>query len=180
MSESTSTTDLRSQARAATERWLNASDLPWEQPDDYTFVVSLPGENKQKTNTSIQIGPHFATIQAFVARHPDENADGLHRWLLERNRRLYGVAYCIDALGDVYLSGRFSLAAITEDELDRILGSVLDTADGSFNAILELGFSSAIRREWQWRLSRGENTGNLEAFRHLADPDALREAEAEK
>jgi len=173
-------TELRAQARAATEQWLAGSDLSWEQTGEYSFVVSLPGVNKQQTNTSIQIGPHFATIQAFVSRHPDENAGGLHRWLLERNSRLYGVAYCIDDLGDVYLSGRFSLAAISEDELDRILGSVLENADGSFNTILELGFSSAIRREWQWRLSRGETTGNLAAFRHLADPDALREAEADK
>jgi hypothetical protein len=50
-------------------------------------------------------------------------------------------------------------------ELDRILGSVLSNADESFNAILELGFASSIRREWEWRISRGESTRNLEAFR---------------
>ncbi len=38
-------------------------------------------------------------------------------------------------------------------------------ADESFNTILELGFSSAIRKEWEWRISRGESTRNLEAFR---------------
>jgi hypothetical protein len=50
------------------------------------------------------------------------------------------------------------------------LGSVLEYADGSFNTILELGFASAIRREWEWRISRGESTANLEAFKHLALP----------
>jgi hypothetical protein len=59
---------------------------------------------------------------------------------------------------------------LDEDELDRILGSVLEYADGSFNTILEMGFASAIRREWEWRTSRGESTANLEAFRHLAEP----------
>ena len=60
-------------------------------------------------------------------------------------------------------------ASVTADELDRIVGSVLEYADGSFNTILEMGFATAIRKEWAWRQSRGESTANLEAFRHLAD-----------
>lgn len=40
-------------------------------------------------------------------------------------------------------------------------------ADESFNTILELGFASSIRKEWQWRTERGESTKNLEAFKHL-------------
>ena len=49
--------------------------------------------------------------------------------------------------------------------IDRLLGSVLSYADESFNTILELGFGSSIRKEWEWRVSRGESTRNLEAFR---------------
>ena len=166
-------------ATAVVHDWLVESGLEWDRTGDHSFVVSLPGERKQRTATSISVGQHFVTVQAFVARHPDENAVNLYRWLLERNRRMYVVTYCLDSLGDVYLSGRLPLHAITADELDRVFGSVLDNADGSFNTILELGFSSAIRREWAWRLSRGEPTGNLEAFRHLADPEALQAAEGD-
>jgi hypothetical protein len=85
---------------------------------------------------------------------------------------MYGVAFAIDAAGDVYLTGRVGLAAVTVDELDRLLGAVLSYADESFDTMLEIGFSSAIRREWAWRVSRGESTANLAAFRHLADPPA--------
>ncbi|MAK39848.1 MAG: YbjN domain-containing protein, partial [Micrococcales bacterium] len=46
--------------------------------------------------------------------------------------------------------GRFPLDAITDAELDRIFGSVSEYADGAFNSLLELGFVTAIRREWQW------------------------------
>jgi hypothetical protein len=42
---------------------------------------------------------------------------------------------------------------------------VLTYSDGSFNTILELGFATSIRREWEWRKSRGESTRNLEAFK---------------
>ena len=56
------------------------------------------------------------------------------------------------------------LASAAED-LDGVLGAVLATADESFNTILELGFASSIRKEWEWRNARGESTANLEAFR---------------
>ena len=74
-------------------------------------------------------------------------------------------AFAIDRTGDIYLDGRVPLSAATPEELDRLLGSVLTYADESFNAILELGFASAIRKEWEWRTERGESTANLEAFR---------------
>jgi hypothetical protein len=78
---------------------------------------------------------------------------------------MYAVSFAVDRHGDIYLEARLPLATVTPDELDRILGSVLANADESFNAILELGFASSIRKEWEWRISRGESTANLEAFR---------------
>ena len=144
------------------------ADLDTEEPAEGTLVVTLPGERKQKTTVSLVVGAHSLSVNAFVCRRPDENHEAVMRWLLERNTRLYGVAFALDGLGDIYLSGRLSLHAVTPDEVDRLLGSVLDAADSSFNNILELGFSSAIRTEWAWRINRGEPTWNLQAFRHLA------------
>ena len=156
-------------AEAAVLAWLGQSGLEWEQSTPGTFVVVLPGVQKLKTTVALTIGEHALTVNAFVARHPDENTEAVHRWLLERTQRTYAVAFAVDHLGDIYLVGRLPLAAVTVDELDRIMGAVLEYADGSFNTILELGFASAIRREWQWRISRGESTANLEAFRHFAE-----------
>lgn len=149
---------------------LAAHELDVEETAPGRFVVVLPGERKQRTTVSMVVGEHALTVQAFVARHVDENAEDVYRWLLERNLRMYGVAFAVDHLGDIYLSGRLPLSSVTPDEVDRLLGSVLEYADGSFNTILELGFGSSIRKEWEWRLSRGEPTTNLEAFRHLAPP----------
>ena len=60
--------------------------------------------------------------------------------------------------------------SVTAAEIDRLLGSVLQEADSSFNRILELGFVTAIRKEWAWREKRGEPLTNLAAFAHLAAP----------
>lgn len=157
----------RERAAAVVAQYLRDSGLEFDSTSDYEFVVTLPGERKLKTNTSLSVGPHALTVNAFVARHPDENIDAVNRWLLERNRRLYVVSYALDHLGDIYLVGRLPLDAVTPDELDRVLGAVLDTADGDFNRILELGFVTAILREYEWRISRGEPTHNLAAFKHL-------------
>jgi hypothetical protein len=148
------------------------TDLEHEEPEPGTFVVVLPGERKLQTTVSLVVGAHSLSVNAFVARHPDENHEAVYRWLLERNTRLYAVAFAVDPLGDIYLSGRLPLAAVTPDEVDQLLGAVLEAADSSFNTILELGFATSIRKEWHWRLLRGEPTWNLEAFRHLAPEDA--------
>ncbi|MFG2863161.1 YbjN domain-containing protein [Streptomyces sioyaensis] len=163
-------------ARQVIEAALDDAGLEWESPADGTFVVKLPGTRKLSTTCSLIVGKHSLSINAFVVRHPDENDAAVHRWLLERNTRLYGVGYAIDKLGDIYLVGKLPLAAVTPDELDRILGTVLENADGSFNTLLEMGFATAIRKEYEWRVSRGESTRNLDAFAHLTQgrgrPDA--------
>jgi hypothetical protein len=101
-------------------------------------------------------------------RRPDENREQVYSYLLHRNARMYGVAWAIDGMGDVYLIGRLPLSAVSQDELDRVLGSVLEYADGTFNTLLELGFGSSIRREWAWRVKNGESLANLAAFKSFA------------
>jgi hypothetical protein len=145
--------------------YLAGQELEWEELGDGAFSVVLPGERKLATPVRLEVGPHAFSLHAFVCRRPDENHERVYRWLLERNLKLYAVAFAVDHLGDIYLDGRVPLEAVTNDELDRLLGSVLTYADESFNTILELGFATSIRKEWDWRVSRGEPTKNLDAFR---------------
>ena len=146
---------------------LTEQELEFTEHREGVFDVTLPGERKLQTVCRLDVGRHALGIHAFVARHPDENQEGVYRWLLERNLKMFGVAFAVDAAGDVYLDGRLPLSAVTPDEVDRVLGAVLTYADESFNTILELGFASSIRKEWAWRESRGESTRNLDAFKHL-------------
>ena len=129
------------------------------------FSLTLPGEKNLQTPVRLDVGAHALGVHAFVCRNPDENHARVHRWLLERNLRMYAVSFAVDRHGDIYLEARLPLVSVDPDELDRILGSVLANADESFNAILELGFATSIRKEWEWRISRGEPIRNLEAFR---------------
>ncbi|MFY1689622.1 YbjN domain-containing protein [Plantactinospora sp. WMMB782] len=147
-------------------------ELTCEPTGEYSYAVTLPGTHKLKTVCNLIVGEHSLRIEAFVMRQPDERREELFTWLLQRNARMYGVAFSVDAVGDVYLTGRVGLAGVTEDELDRLFGSVLTYADESFDTMLEIGFGTAIRREWEWRVSRGESLANLRAFAHLFERSA--------
>src|ERR1700755_1521577 len=128
------------------ERVLTERELEWDVTGPGAYVVTLPGSHKLKTACNLIVGEHALRIEAFVMRQPDERREELWAWLLRRNARMYGVAFSIDSVGDVYLTGRVSLKGLDEDELDRLLGAVLTYADESFDTMLEIGFGCALRR----------------------------------
>jgi len=153
-------------AVATIEEFLESHEIEHDRSEN-SFFLTLPGERKLQTHCAIVVGDHSVSINAFVIRKPDENVAEVHEWLLKKNASMYCVAFAINEMGDIYLVGRLPFHSISEQELDRVIGAVLQYSDSSFNPLLELGFSSAIRREWAWRVSRGESLANLKAFEHL-------------
>jgi len=152
---------------AIIDDFLQSHDLDYDQKDESTYLITLPGQAKQQTHCALIIGDHSLSINAFVIRKVDENHQKVYEYLLRKNAGMYSIAFALNELGDIYLVGRLPLDAVNEQEIDRVLGAVLRYADSSFSPLLELGFSSAIRREWAWRVSRGESLANLKAFEHL-------------
>jgi len=150
---------------------LNELELEYERPALGAFLVKLPGEHKLATMCWLVVQDFSLLVEAFFMRKPDENAAGLHQWLLQRNAKMYGLAFSIDRLGDVFIVGRQPLTSITTDEIDRLLGCMLRYSDDAFNTAIGLGFASSIRREWDWRRKRGESTANLTAFARFAGPE---------
>ncbi|MEU4542312.1 MULTISPECIES: YbjN domain-containing protein [Nonomuraea] len=157
--------------RDVLEAALKSAEVSFEEPRPGAFLVKLPGQHKLATMTWLIVGDQALHVEAFFCRQPDENHAEFYKWLLGKNGGMYGVHFAVDPVGDVYLVGRVPLAAISEEELDRLLGCVLTYADEWFDRALELGFASSIRREWEWRAKRGESLANLRAFARFADPD---------
>lgn len=162
------------QDRARLDRVIRAAlderELTYQRTALGSYLVRLPGEHKLATMCWLVAGDHALLVEAFVMRRADENRERLYDFLLQRNARMYGVAFSLDRNGDVYLVGRLPLAAVDAEEIDRLLGAVLSYADDNFDAMLEIGFASSIRREWAWRVKRGESLANLAAFARFADP----------
>ncbi len=162
--------DYDSSLRAA----LGSLDVSYESPQPGSYLVSLPGQHKLKTMTWLIAGTHSLLVEAFFCRQPDENHAEFYRFLLERCARMYGVHFALDPVGDVYLVGRLPLDAISPDEIDRLLGCVLSYADETFDQALMIGFASAIKKEYAWRLKRGESVANLQAFGRITGSDGPR------
>jgi len=156
-----------SDVMAALAAALAETGVEHEEREAGQFLVTLPGTRRLRTHCWLVVREHALFVQAFVCRRPDEQHEVVYRFLLQRNARLYGVHYMLDRIGDIHLVGRVPLGAVTADEVDRVLGQVLEAADGDFNTLLELGFAASIRREYAWRSSRGESVANLAAFAHL-------------
>ena len=150
---------------------LAEHDLSYRRSGEGAFLVSLPGTHKLVTACWLVVGDHALLVEAFVMRRADESKEELYEFLLRRNSRMYGVAFSLDENGDVFLVGRLPLAAVTPEEIDRLLGSVLTYADENFDTMLQVAFGSSIKREWAWRVKRGESLANLQAFARFADPD---------
>ena len=167
-----SMTPEQAKAAAGIESALAELGLTAECPQPGSYLVRLEGQRKLVTMTWLIAGTHSLHVEAFFCRRPDENHARFYRFLLERNGRMYGVHFAVDGQGDVYLTGRQPLASVSTDEIDRVLGCVLSYSDDNFNAALAIGFENSIRREWAWRIKRGESTANLQAFARFAGPDA--------
>ncbi len=160
----------RATLSATVEAYLRESGHDWEPgARDDEFVVTLPGEKKLRTVASLVLSDTGLSVSAFVIRNPDENHDEVYRFLLRRNLRLPGLAYAVDRAGDVYVTGRVPARGVDAESLDQLLGVVLTAADEPFNELLVMGFLSSMRKEWEWRVSRGESLRNLEAFRSILE-----------
>lgn len=153
--------------RSGIEAALDSLGLAYEHPEPDAYLVRLEGQHKLATLTWLIAGEHSLQVEAFFCRQPDENHAAFYRFLLERSARMYGVHFALDRTGDVYLTGRLPLSAISEAEIDTLLGCVLTYSDEMFNEALRIGFASAIRREWAWREKRGESLANLRPFADL-------------
>ena len=146
---------------------LEGLDVEFESESPGSYLVTLRGEHKLATMTWLIAGTHSLHVEAFFCRQPDENHADFYRFLLERGSRMYGVHFTLDRAGDVYLVGRLPLEAISPKEVDRLLGCVLTYSDENFDQALMLGFASSIRKEYAWRVKRGESLANLRPFARI-------------
>ncbi|MGH8933514.1 MAG: YbjN domain-containing protein [Egibacteraceae bacterium] len=134
------------------QAWLDAQpDLQAERVGDGGWFVALRGERKRTIPAHLLLGAHTLVIESLFMRAPDENPGAVYAYLLRRNLRSYLFRFALSDAGDVLLVAVVPVHAVTADELDRLIGALLYTADETFNAALRIGFASYIDREQDWR-----------------------------
>jgi len=110
--------------------------------DEDRWWVRVNGEEKDVFTIWFRLGQRTLHYETYVMPAPEENHAALYEHLLRRNRKLYGAQFCIGDQDAVFLAGQLANELISDDELDRVLGSLYQWTERFFRPALRIGFAS--------------------------------------
>lgn len=113
-----------------------------EGPDDLRWYVRMRGEAKDHTTIWMTLGQRTLRYEAYVMPAPEENVAAVYEQALRRNEKLVGAHFAIGVEDALFLRGEIPVAALTEAELDRIIGSIYAYVEQSFPSLIRLGYAS--------------------------------------
>ena len=119
---------------AAVERDVESGERRW--------FVRVRGEQKDVFSIWFHLRQRTLHYETYVMPAPEENHAAFYEHLLRRNVGLYGAAFAIGDEDAVFLVGQLDNGAVTDDELDRILGSLYAWVEQFFRPALRIGFAS--------------------------------------
>ena len=117
-----------------------AIDRSTEQ--EIRWYVRMSGEEKEFTTVWLTLGQRTLRFETYVMPAPEENAQVLYETLLRRNEKLVGAHFSIGQEDAVFLRGEIPLAALNEQEIDRLIGTLYSTVEQSFGSLIRIGFAS--------------------------------------
>ncbi len=142
---------VQAAARAAVEAFLAETRVAAERLGDGRWFVRLAGERKLGIGVHVVVGDRTLRVESFFMRAPEEHHALLYRDLLLRQATSYVLRFTLDEAGDLFLVGQVPLRAVTADEVDRVLGTVLEVADAAYPPSVATGFASSVAAERAWR-----------------------------
>lgn len=110
--------------------------------DEPRWYVRMSGEDKEFITVWLILGQRTLRYEAYVMPAPEENAELLYENLLRRNQALVGHHFAIGIEDAVFLRGDLPISALTEPELDRVIGSLYATTEQCYQGLLRIGFAS--------------------------------------
>ena len=108
---------------------------------DPRWYVRLAGESKEIVTIWLTLGQRTLRYETYVMPAPEDNAAELADQLLRRNDRLVGAHFSIGHEDAIYLRGAIPDSAVTTDERDRVVGTLYQTVEHAFPALIRLGFA---------------------------------------
>ncbi|WP_426574357.1 YbjN domain-containing protein [Aquihabitans sp. McL0605] len=119
---------------AAVERDASADVARW--------YVRVHGEEKDVFTLWLTLRQRSLHHETYVMPAPEENHGQLYEHLLRRNQKLHAMAFAIGIEDAVFLQGQVPVETVTDDELDRILGSTYAYVEQCFRPAMRIGFAS--------------------------------------
>jgi GH43 family beta-xylosidase len=110
--------------------------------DEHRWYIRMRGEEKEFTTIWMTLGQRTLRYETYVMPAPEENAEMLWENLLRRNEKIVGAHFSIGVEDAVFLRGEIPLSAVTEREVDRVIGTLFSTVETVFPSIIRIGFAS--------------------------------------
>ncbi len=108
------------------------------------WYMRVAGEEKEWFSILWTLGQRTLHYDSYFLPAPEENQADFYAHLLTRNRTMFGGAFNIGDEGAIYLAGQLGVESVTDDELDRILGSFYQWTEQFFRPALRIGFASRL------------------------------------
>ena len=117
-------------------------DIQRGEPNECRWYVRMHGTEKEFTTVWLTLGQRTLRYETYVMPAPEENHAAFYEHLLRRNEKLVGAHFSIGVEDAVFLRGELAVAALSQDEMDRILGSLYSYVEQCFRPALLIGFAS--------------------------------------
>lgn len=114
-------------------------------PDLRRWYVRMRGEEKDFTTVWLTLGQQTLQYETYFMPAPEANVESLYEYLLRLNLRLYGMRFAVGGEDAVYLVGQMPLAALDEDELDRIVGTTYAAVEQWFRPAMRIGYAGLFK-----------------------------------
>jgi hypothetical protein len=119
------------------------------EPEAGRWYLRLRGDEKDFVTVWLTVRQRTLHHEAQVMPAPEANVEATFEYLLRRNAELHQMRFALGAEDAVYLVGEIPVSSVTEDELDRIVGSSLAYVDDYFPTAMSIGFAGRYRRRRQ-------------------------------
>jgi hypothetical protein len=116
-----------------------------DEGPDRRWYIRMRGEEKEFTTVWLLLGQRTLKYETYVMPAPEENAEILYENVLRRNDKLVGAHFSIGIEDAIFLRGEMPLALLSEQELDRVIGTLYATVELAFSTIIRIGFASRFR-----------------------------------
>ena len=133
------TIDLWLQSQIDEDAVIKSADY---DSNESRWYVRVTGEEKQHYMILLTLRQRTLHFETYVMPEPEENQEEFYRHFLMRNNKLRNLSFSIGQENAVYLSGELQNQWISEDTLDRIIGSIYETVELTFKPALRIGFAS--------------------------------------
>ncbi|MBA2281492.1 MAG: YbjN domain-containing protein [Acidimicrobiia bacterium] len=106
------------------------------------WFIRVLGESKDVFSIWLALRQRTLLYETYFIPAPEAGAASFYEYALRRNLELHGLAFAIGEEDAVYLRGHLPSEAVTDAELDRVLGSIYATVERCFRPMLRIGFAS--------------------------------------